>query len=168
MHYWCIRHIYNPLRRRKIDKVTCGGIVFFVSALFHEYVISGALGYTQYYSFLAMFANFPFSLFQEYIKTIKVRLFFLKFFFRESISNHRCWMLCFGSASASWDNLSALCSTSTATTRDLTCRLLINHSMSCHSVMSLEIILTNFILIYWENGFIIINIKNFVSKIIDK
>lgn len=70
-----MRHVYNPLRRRKIDKVTCSGIVFFISAIFHEYVISGALGYTQYWSFIAMFSNFPVSLFQEYLKKIKVNIF---------------------------------------------------------------------------------------------
>jgi len=54
--------------------MTSGGIVFFVSAIFHEYVISGALGYTSYWAFIAMFANFPVSIMQEYMKTIKVNL----------------------------------------------------------------------------------------------
>lgn len=67
-----MRHIYNPLRRRKIDKVVCSGIVFFISAVFHEYVISGALGYMNYWAFIAMFANFPVSVMQGFIKQQKV------------------------------------------------------------------------------------------------
>ncbi len=46
-------------------------MVFFVSAVFHEYVISGALGYTNYWAFIAMFANWPISIFQEMMKKIK-------------------------------------------------------------------------------------------------
>jgi diacylglycerol O-acyltransferase-1 len=48
--------------------MTCGAVVFFVSAVFHEYVISGALGYLNYWAFVAMFANFPISLIQEFMK----------------------------------------------------------------------------------------------------
>jgi hypothetical protein len=68
-----MRHIYNPLRRRKMDKFFCSAIVFFVSAVFHEYVISGALGYMNYWAFFAMFANFPISVLQEMIKKVKVK-----------------------------------------------------------------------------------------------
>lgn len=66
-----MRHIYNPLRRRKIDKFTCSAIVFFISAIFHEYIISGALGYLNYWAFIAMFTNFPVSIMQEWIKRQK-------------------------------------------------------------------------------------------------
>jgi len=74
------------LRRRKVDKVTSGGIVFFVSAVLHEYVISGALGFTSYWAFIAMFANFPISLMQEYMKSFKV--FWLKLYlgYQQTIS----------------------------------------------------------------------------------
>ena len=51
--------------------MTCGAVVFFVSAVFHEYVISGALGFVSYWAFIAMFANFPVSLLQEIMKNSK-------------------------------------------------------------------------------------------------
>jgi len=82
-----IRHIYNPLRRRNIGKLTASGVVFFVSAVFHEYIISGALGYLNYWAFLAMFLNFPVSIFQEMIKGIKANFIFI---FRELINSLRC------------------------------------------------------------------------------
>jgi hypothetical protein len=67
-----MRHVYNPLRRRRIDKGTCGAIVFFVSAVFHEYIVSGALGFISYWAFLAMFANWPISILQSILKSSKV------------------------------------------------------------------------------------------------
>jgi diacylglycerol O-acyltransferase-1 len=70
-----MRHIYNPLRRRGVDKMISGAIVFFISAFFHEYLISGALGKLYYWSFLAMFANFPIAALQEKLKHMKVILF---------------------------------------------------------------------------------------------
>jgi hypothetical protein len=68
-----MRHVYNPLRRRGVDRVISGAVVFFISAVFHEYLISGALGKLHYWSFFAMFANFPISILQEKLKHIKVK-----------------------------------------------------------------------------------------------
>lgn len=67
-HYWMMRHIYNPLRRRKFSKVFCVGVTFFVSGVVHEYVISGGLGYFSVWAFLCMFLNFPVSLIQVYLR----------------------------------------------------------------------------------------------------
>lgn len=67
-HYWLMRHVYNPLRRRKINRLFCGFFTFFLSAVFHEYIISGALGKIHYAAFLAMMLNFPAAVFQEIIK----------------------------------------------------------------------------------------------------
>jgi diacylglycerol O-acyltransferase 1 len=66
-----MRHIYNPLRRKKIHRFLCGFIVFFVSAVFHEYIISGALGGLHYSAFIAMLANWPASLIQELLRKSK-------------------------------------------------------------------------------------------------
>lgn len=60
------------MRRRKIPKILCGAFVFFISAVFHEYIISGALGKVHYSAFIAMFANFPASIFQEFMKKNKL------------------------------------------------------------------------------------------------
>jgi len=67
-----MRHVYNPLRRRKYDKFTCSAVVWIVSAIFHEYIISGAVGYVNFWAFLAMFANFPVGIMQEWMKKHKV------------------------------------------------------------------------------------------------
>ncbi len=70
-----MRHVYNPLRRRGVDKMISGAVVFFISAVFHEYLISGALGKVYYWAFWAMFANFPISIIQEKMKHMKVIFF---------------------------------------------------------------------------------------------
>ena len=67
-----MRHIYNPLRRRGYSKFYNGLVTFFVSAVFHEYIVSGALGIVSYYAFLAMFMNFPVCIAQEFIKHSRV------------------------------------------------------------------------------------------------
>ena len=72
-----MRHIYNPLRRRGTSKFTNGLVTFFVSAMFHEYILSGALGIRSYYAFFAMFMNYPFCIAQEFIKKSKVKLNYL-------------------------------------------------------------------------------------------
>jgi len=71
-HYWLMRHMYNPLRRKKINKFVCGFMVFFFSAVFHEYLISGALGKLHYSAFIAMLANWPASLVQENLRKMKL------------------------------------------------------------------------------------------------
>jgi diacylglycerol O-acyltransferase-1 len=71
-HYWLMRHIFNPLRRRGYSKFYNILITFFVSAIFHEYIVSGALGIISYYAFLAMFMNFPVCIAQEFIKHSRV------------------------------------------------------------------------------------------------
>ena len=70
-----MRHIYNPMRRKGMSKFTNGLVTFFVSALFHEYILSGALGICSYYAFFSMFMNFPFCVAQEHIKKSKVNIF---------------------------------------------------------------------------------------------
>lgn len=67
-----MRHIYNPLRRRRVSKLLSGGFVYFISAVFHEYIISGGLGKLHFSAFLAMFGNFPTVLVQEYLKKLKI------------------------------------------------------------------------------------------------
>lgn len=54
VHNWLIRHLYNPLLKRGYTKVTSSFIVFFVSAFFHEWIVSGALGFVSIHAFMAM------------------------------------------------------------------------------------------------------------------
>jgi diacylglycerol O-acyltransferase-1 len=67
-----MRHIYNPMRRKKIHKFFCGAAVWAMSAFFHEYIISGALGKIHYSAFIAMMSNFPISIIQNILKHAKV------------------------------------------------------------------------------------------------
>ena len=67
-----MRHVYNPMRRRKINKFICALFVWIVSAVFHEYIVSGALGKLHFSAFIAMMANFPASIIQEVLKKMKV------------------------------------------------------------------------------------------------
>lgn len=69
-----MRHIYNPLRRKKLGREISGFAVFFISAVFHEYIISGALGRLHFSAFIAMFLNFPVSVIQAILKRSKVKL----------------------------------------------------------------------------------------------
>jgi len=71
-HFWLMRHIYNPIRRKKIPKFIAGLVVWIVSAIFHEYIISGALAKIHYSAFFAMMANFPVQIFQELLKNFKL------------------------------------------------------------------------------------------------
>jgi hypothetical protein len=56
----------------KLSKGICGLIVFFISAVFHEYIVSGALGFFSTMSFWGMFMNYPIIIVQEILKTKKV------------------------------------------------------------------------------------------------
>ena len=40
VHNYMLRHVYFPLRRRKVPRFTCLIIVFVISAIFHEYIVS--------------------------------------------------------------------------------------------------------------------------------
>ena len=85
-HFWLMRHVYNPLRRRGLNRFWCVGITFFVSGLLHEYVCSGALGVVNYWAFIGIFVNFPVTMIQNYIREQK------KFSF---IKNSQMWNVFF-------------------------------------------------------------------------
>lgn len=59
VHNWFVRHMYNPLLRRGISKLTANLLVFLVSAVAHEYLVSVPLGVASYYAFLAMILQSP-------------------------------------------------------------------------------------------------------------
>jgi diacylglycerol O-acyltransferase-1 len=59
VHYWFIRHLYNPLLKRGVSKLVANLLVFLVSAVAHEYLVSVPLGVASYYAFLAMLLQSP-------------------------------------------------------------------------------------------------------------
>lgn len=59
VHFWFIRHLYNPLLQIGSSRMTANLIVFFVSAVAHEYLVSVPLGFISYWAFLAMLMQAP-------------------------------------------------------------------------------------------------------------
>lgn len=39
VHFWFIRHVYNPLLKRGVSKSNAMLLVFFISAVAHEYLV---------------------------------------------------------------------------------------------------------------------------------
>ncbi|KRX01526.1 hypothetical protein PPERSA_01429 [Pseudocohnilembus persalinus] len=59
VHNWLLRHIYNPLLKRGFNKIQSSFIVFFISAFFHEWIISGGFGVVEFHAFFGMLAQAP-------------------------------------------------------------------------------------------------------------
>ncbi|XP_054748945.1 diacylglycerol O-acyltransferase 1-like [Lytechinus pictus] len=59
VHKWCLRHIYIPLRSKGIDQQKAQMIVFLVSAIFHEYLVSIPLQMFRLWAFWGMMAQLP-------------------------------------------------------------------------------------------------------------
>eukprot|EP00096_Caligus_rogercresseyi_P015299 TRINITY_DN7753_c0_g1_i1.p1 TRINITY_DN7753_c0_g1~~TRINITY_DN7753_c0_g1_i1.p1 ORF type:complete len:529 (+),score=97.97 TRINITY_DN7753_c0_g1_i1:143-1729(+) len=71
VHQWCVRHLYKPIIKNygsgavNLAKIS----VFFLSAFFHEYLISVPLGVMRPYAFIGMMAQLPLFLISSYIET---------------------------------------------------------------------------------------------------
>ncbi|XP_028983983.1 diacylglycerol O-acyltransferase 1b [Betta splendens] len=59
VHKWCLRHFYKPLLRKGFSKMVSQSAVFFLSAFFHEYLVSVPLRMFRLWSFLGMMAQIP-------------------------------------------------------------------------------------------------------------
>jgi diacylglycerol O-acyltransferase 1 len=59
IHSFLIRHVYFPLRRRKVAKPVALFLTFFVSAVAHEYVIIGIFRVVNFIAFTLMIINVP-------------------------------------------------------------------------------------------------------------
>lgn len=68
IHNFLIRHIYYPLRRRKISKPLSLFITFMVSAAAHEYIMIGVFRVVNFIAFTLMIVNVPLMVFQEKTK----------------------------------------------------------------------------------------------------
>ena len=88
VHHWFLRHVLNPLTRKGVSKVVSMLIIFFISAVFHEYVVSASMGFWSYYAFAAMMLQAP---------VIVVQTYFRKLFSKDSqIGNFGFWIsFCF-------------------------------------------------------------------------
>jgi len=60
VHRWCVRHLYKPcLSYFQGNKMLASAIVFFVSAFFHEYMVSVPLRIFKAYAFMGMMFQVP-------------------------------------------------------------------------------------------------------------
>eukprot|EP01135_Chromosphaera_perkinsii_P001050 Nk52_evm20s157 gene=Nk52_evmTU20s157 len=63
VHRWAIRHVYLPMIKSGHRKVTAWIVVFFVSAFFHEYLVSVPLNIFRIWAFLMMMSQIPMAVF---------------------------------------------------------------------------------------------------------
>ncbi|CAK6960619.1 diacylglycerol O-acyltransferase 1b [Scomber scombrus] len=59
VHKWCLRHFYKPLLRTGFSKMVSQSAVFFLSAFFHEYLVSVPLRMFRLWAFMGMMAQLP-------------------------------------------------------------------------------------------------------------
>ena len=62
VHKWCLRHLYKPLLSYGWTKMQASTAVFFVSAFFHEYLVSVPLNMFRIWAFSGMLFQIPFAM----------------------------------------------------------------------------------------------------------
>ena len=68
VHQWMLRHCYFPCVRHGVPKVWAGIIVFFVSAVFHEWIVALPLHMVKGWAFLGIMFQVPLMLVTEKLK----------------------------------------------------------------------------------------------------
>lgn len=63
VHKWCARHLYVPLISLGLNKCQASSAVFFVSAFFHEYLVSVPLKMFRVWAFTGMLIQLPWARF---------------------------------------------------------------------------------------------------------
>lgn len=63
VHKWCVRHLYLPLMAVGLTKCQSKAAVFFVSAFFHEYLVSVPLKMFRIWAFTGMLMQLPWARF---------------------------------------------------------------------------------------------------------
>ncbi|XP_049865085.1 diacylglycerol O-acyltransferase 1 isoform X2 [Pectinophora gossypiella] len=66
VHRWAVRHVYTPITMKGYSKSTAGAVVFLISALFHEYLVSVPLQMFRVWAFLGMMAQPPLSVISRF------------------------------------------------------------------------------------------------------
>jgi len=61
VHKWAVRHLYIPIIRQTNSKTTATAMTFFISAFFHEYLVSVPLRTYKIWAFAGMMAQLPLS-----------------------------------------------------------------------------------------------------------
>lgn len=68
VHRWCVRHLYLPLIELGYGRQTASCVVFFISAFFHEYLVSVPLRTFKVWAFLGMMAQLPLAYFSRFLE----------------------------------------------------------------------------------------------------
>lgn len=68
VHNWLIRHVYFNMTSKGYSKNSAMVFTFFLSAVAHEYLISGACRFLSYWAFLAMMGQLPMIVFMDFFK----------------------------------------------------------------------------------------------------
>lgn len=68
VHRWCVRHLYIPVVGMGYGKFTASITVFFLSAFFHEYLVSVPLKTFKIWAFMGMMAQIPLSYIAKFME----------------------------------------------------------------------------------------------------
>ncbi|KAJ2953643.1 hypothetical protein O0L34_g1255 [Tuta absoluta] len=68
VHKWAVRHVYVPITNMGYDKGMAGLMVFIISALFHEYLVSVPLQMFRIWAFLGMMSQPPLSFISRWVE----------------------------------------------------------------------------------------------------
>lgn len=68
VHRWALRHLYFPLVEMGYGKNIASTTVFFISAFFHEYLVSVPLKTYKIWAFMGMMGQIPLSHFSKYME----------------------------------------------------------------------------------------------------
>lgn len=68
VHRWAVRHLYIPLVEMGYSRTAASVAVFFVSAFFHEYLVSVPLRTYKTWAFMGMMAQIPLSIFSKFME----------------------------------------------------------------------------------------------------
>jgi diacylglycerol O-acyltransferase-1 len=70
IHNFLIRHVYYSSRRRNISAANSMLLTFFLSAVFHEYIMIGVIQKCNFMAFFLMMANVPVIILQRQLKNV--------------------------------------------------------------------------------------------------
>lgn len=68
VHRWAVRHLYLPMVDIGYGKFAAGIVVFFISAFFHEYMVSVPLRTYKIWAFMGMMGQVPLSIFSRFVE----------------------------------------------------------------------------------------------------
>ncbi len=59
VHRWAVRHLFKPMLQRGYSGFVASTVVFLISALLHEYLVSVPLRMFKFYAFFGMMMQIP-------------------------------------------------------------------------------------------------------------